>query len=119
MKTDLQARGFTLTPALRSAVEREVSDYAAQFSPSPRSLQVRLFDVNGRRGGLDKGCLAYAQMAGGRSVVVATDIDSDLYRSIPAAFAKLARATRSAIGRRRSLRRTALPGAPEPLLITA
>ena len=112
MKTDLQARGFSLTDALRSAVEREVYEYAAQFSQRPRRLQVRLFDVNGTHGGLDKGCLAYAQMGGGRTVLVATDIDSDMYRAIPAAFAKLARATRAALGRRRAQRRRPVLVAP-------
>lgn len=112
MRTDVQARGFSLTEALRSAVEREVYDYAAQFSNRPRSLQVRLFDVNGTRGGLDKGCLAYAKMGGGHTVVVATDIDSDMYRAIPAAFAKLARATRAALGRRRAKRRRPVLPAP-------
>jgi ribosome-associated translation inhibitor RaiA len=107
MKTDVQSRGFSLTPALRDAVEVQAEGYAAQFARRLRSLQVRLFDVNGTRGGLDKGCLAYARLGNGRTVVVASDVDSDLYRAIASAFAKLVRGTRTAVGRRRASRRTA------------
>lgn len=109
MKTDVQSRGFSLTPALRGAVEVEASEYASQFARRLRSLQVRLFDINGTRGGLDKGCLAYARLGNGRTVVVASDVDSDLYRAITSAFAKLMRGTRTAIGRHRSKRRV-MPG---------
>jgi hypothetical protein len=84
MRTDVQARGFVLTAALRCAVEHEAQEYAERFPEVPTGIQVRLFDVNGRRGGLDKGCL---------------------YRAIPAAFAKLDRGTRSILGRRHACRR--------------
>jgi putative sigma-54 modulation protein len=105
MRTDVQARGFSLTPALRSSVEHEAQDYAERFRDVPTTVQVRLFDVNGRRGGLDKGCLVSARIGRGRRVVVATDLDSDLYRAIPAAFAKLDRGTRSILRRRQAGRR--------------
>jgi ribosome-associated translation inhibitor RaiA len=104
MRTDVQARGFALTAALRCAVEHEAQEYAERFPEVPTGIQVRLFDVNGRRGGLDKGCLVAARVGCGR-IVVATDLDSDLYRAIPAAFAKLDRGTRSILGRRQACRR--------------
>lgn len=100
---DLQARGFALTEALASAIRREAKHYAQAFPGLPLQLQVRLFDINGQRGGLDKGCLVRAKA--GRSVVVASDLDSDLYRAIGAAFERLGRATRSRLSRRRALRR--------------
>ena len=102
MRTDVQARGFSLTDALRSAVEHEAQEYAERFAEVPTSVQVRLFDVNGGRGGLDKGCLVSARVGRGGRIVVATDLDSDLYRAIPAAFAKLDRGTRSILRRRRA-----------------
>jgi ribosome-associated translation inhibitor RaiA len=106
MKTDVQSRGFSLTPALRDAVEHQASAFASRFAVRPRSLQVRLFDVNGAtRGGPDKGCLASARLGNGRTVVVASDVDSDLYRAIASAFAKLVRGTRAVIGKRRAARR--------------
>jgi putative sigma-54 modulation protein len=104
MHLDVQARGFVLTRALRRAVEGAIDGYAAQFPEAVSSLQVRLFDVNGCRGGVDKGCLATARVGGTRSTVVASELDADLYRAIAAAFSKLARATRSSLSRQRSAR---------------
>jgi ribosome-associated translation inhibitor RaiA len=104
MQTDIQARGFTLTDALRRHVEQQVEHYAARF-PDLLGTHVRLFDVNGPRGGADKGCLAYGRFGRGGAVVVATHIDADLYAAIPAAFAKLTRATRNALARRHATRR--------------
>jgi ribosome-associated translation inhibitor RaiA len=102
MRADVQARGFSLTPALRAAVEHGVRDYEARFPRLSGRLLVRLFDVNGRRGGIDKGCLAQAQVGKGRAVVVASDLDADLYRAIAATFDKLERSTAAALARQRA-----------------
>jgi ribosome-associated translation inhibitor RaiA len=102
MHTDVQSRGFSLTPALRAAVDHEARDFAKRFPNLSATLKVRLFDVNGRRGGLDKGCLVHARVGEGRRNVVASDLDSDLYRAISAAFVKLERGTRTVLGRGRA-----------------
>lgn len=103
MNLDIQARGFTLTQALRAAIQRET----AQLSDIARCqrLQVRLFDVNGTRGGVDKGCLVTLQLEREKRVLVASDLDSDLYRAIPSAFDKLRHALGAAARRARALRR--------------
>lgn len=101
---DIQARGFSLTAALRSAAEREVRAFAAQFPQHSPEVRMRLFDVNGRRGGLDKGCLVSAHLGRGRTVV-ASDLDTDLYQAIVSAFTKLLRGTRSALNRELQRRR--------------
>jgi putative sigma-54 modulation protein len=108
MQTDIQARGFTLTEALRTAAQGAADVYAEQFPSLQISVQVRLFDINGLRGGVDKGCLVSAHIGHNRKVIVANQLDTDLYRAIPAAFAKLSRATRSALGRERTWKRTSL-----------
>lgn len=105
MKLDIQARNFTLTEALRHAVETEVRRYQADFGARPNSINVRLFDVNGVRGGIDKGCLVFARMGRNQATVVASGIDSDLYRAIAAAFGRLTRGTRHTLNRNRRLRR--------------
>lgn len=108
MHTDIQARGFTLTDALRAAAQGAADLYAKQFPNLHVSLQVRLFDINGLRGGVDKGCLVSAHIGHNRKVIVANQLDTDLYRAIPAAFAKLSRATRSAFNRERTWKRTSV-----------
>lgn len=113
MSTDICARGFSLTPALRATVEREAGALAGRFPDGVHDVSVRLFDVNGRKGGVDKGCLVHARVGRPAAVVVATDIDADLYQAIAAAFEKLARAARSAQRRQQTLRRSTHTGPTE------
>src|SRR5512139_3535192 len=98
MNIDTQARGFVLTQALRSAVSREAQT-AFMGLTGAIHLQVRLFDVNGPRGGADKGCLSTAHVRRSRRVLVASALDEDLYCAIPHAFAKLRRALSSTVSR--------------------
>jgi putative sigma-54 modulation protein len=105
MQTDICARGFSLTPALRRAVEAEAWELGRQAPRGVDAVSVRLFDANGPRGGADKGCLVSLRLRGGRASVVATAIDTDLYRAIAGAFLKLERATRATVQRARKLRR--------------
>jgi putative sigma-54 modulation protein len=106
MKMDIKARSFTLTEGLRQAVVAEAMQYEEDFNATLHSLSVRLFDVNGIRGGIDKGCLVFARVGQRQATVVATGIDSDLYRAISAAFARLTRSTRHSMSRTRRLRRS-------------
>lgn len=99
MRSDLQTRGFTLTPALRAAVNDGVRDYETCFPQLSARVSVRLFDVAGRRGGIDKGCLIQARVGRAGTVVVASELDSDLYRAIAATFDKLERGTATALAR--------------------
>jgi putative sigma-54 modulation protein len=105
MKIDLQARNFPLTEALRHAVENEARRFHAEFAERPQALSVRLFDVNGIRHGIDKGCLLSARVGDCKATVVASNIDSDLYRAITTAFVRLSRGTRHSLNRNRRLRR--------------
>jgi ribosome-associated translation inhibitor RaiA len=104
MKTDVKARGFVLTEALRAAVHRETVRLVQGLGRPILRVSVRLFDVNSaRRGGLDKGCLVQVQFADGMSVV-GTDVGADLYQSVSDVFAKVLRAGRARMERRRARR---------------
>jgi putative sigma-54 modulation protein len=104
MKVDVHARRFTLTESLRNAVHREISRLAQALGGGITRVSVRLFDVNGLRGGPDKGCLVSAHFTDGTSLV-GSDVDADLYRSVPAAFEKVLRSRRMNRARRITLRR--------------
>lgn len=107
MDIEVQARDFRLTEALRAAILEQASRYTGTFRRAVRKVAVRVYDLNGPRGGLDKGCLVVADLADGR-VVVGSDVDWNLYRAIPRAFAKLKRGTRAArrqaLAQRRAMR---------------
>lgn len=104
MKIDIHARRFRLTESLRTTVHREIHRLAQALGAGITRVSVRLFDVNGLRGGPDKGCLVHAQFTDGTSIV-GTDVDGDLYRSVPAAFDKVLRSRRMGRARRLALRR--------------
>ena len=104
MKTDVKARGFVLTEALRAAVHRETVRLVQGLGRPILRVSVRLFDVNSaRRGGLDKGCLVQVHFADGVSVV-GTDVGADLYQSVTDVFGKVLRAGRMRFERRRARR---------------
>lgn len=105
MHIDVQSQGFSLTHALHHAVKDEAQLYAARCPRDLAAIRVRLFDTNGPRGGHDKACLVQAQLHRHRTSVVASHVDADLYRAIAAAFVKLERGTRSALGPRKAHRR--------------
>lgn len=104
MDIDVQSRGFSLTRALQQAIEEEARRYASRSARALSGIRVRLFDVNGPRGGSDKTCLVQASLRR-RQSVVASHVDGDLYRAIAVAFAKLERGTRSALALHRARRR--------------
>ena len=114
MHIDVHSRGFSLSRALQTAVESEAREYAIRSPRAIAGVRIRLFDTNGPRGGNDKVCLVQARLGQGHKSVVASHVDSDLYRAIAAAFAKLKRGTRSVLGARRLRRRR-----PDSLLDTA
>lgn len=105
MEIDLQTRGFTLTSSLRAAVESNAQHFMTRFRRLTPHLHVRLFDVNGQRGGIDKGCLVEARMGRRSRVVIASDLDANLYRAVANAFEKLERSTESALARADAVRR--------------
>ena len=112
MNIDVQARGFSLTEAIQDAIHRETAQLAGV--DGAHRLQVRLFDVNGKRGGVDKGCLVTLHLSRDKKVVAATALDSDLYRAIPSAFSKLRRGLGAALRRARVLRRRGAAANPRP-----
>ena len=114
MQIDVQSRGFSLSQALQRAIEGEARQYAAGCASAPDTIRVRIYDNNGPRGGIDKGCLVQATLPRRGKSVIVSHVDADMYRAIAVAFSKLTRATRSLLERRRSRRRvipSALPHA--------
>jgi ribosome-associated translation inhibitor RaiA len=105
MEIDVQARDFTLTDGLSAAIVAAARNYGGTFRRAVRKVAVRVYDLNGPRGGPDKGCLVVADLVDGR-VIVSSEVDRDLYRAIPRAFAKLKRGTQSRRQRLQARRRS-------------
>lgn len=104
MKTDIQSRGFTLTDALKASVDAHAAHYRSHFPRLNPGITVRLFDINGTRGGPDKGCLVHVNLGRDGTELVASSVDSDLYLAISSAFAKATRSTSAVTRRHREYR---------------
>jgi ribosome-associated translation inhibitor RaiA len=95
MRIDIQANGFVLTRSIESHLQRRLEFALDRIRARVRRVYVRLSDINGRRGGIDKRCQLQVQLTDTSDVVVA-DVQRDLYVAMTRAVDRAA----TAIGRR-------------------
>ena len=104
MLIDTRAIGFSLTDAIARHAEDRVGSALRPFARRVLKITVRLDDVNGSRGGVDKRCGVVAALRR-HGVQVAEAVDADLYRAIDAAAARIrrsvSRAAKSRLARER------------------
>jgi ribosomal subunit interface protein len=98
MQIEIQARGFTLTQALRGYIERRLSFALSARYADINRLRVRLSDINGPRGGNDKRCQVQVMLTGQTPVVI-EDTQSDLYVAIDRASDRARRTLTRRLGR--------------------
>lgn len=115
MQILIHSEGFSLTDGLHQHIVKRLA-YALNHGRDRVSrIVVRLSDVNGPRGGVDKRCGIEVRLKGGRAIAI-DDTQADLYVAIDRAAGR----TRRTLGRRiaRSQRLTGADGArrqaPEP-----
>ena len=100
MQIDIQSQGFALTHALREYTERRLQFALTRVGDRIRRVTVRLFDVNGPRGGPDK-CCRVRVMLNGLAAVVIEDVEADLYRAIDRAADRIGRTVTRRMAHRR------------------
>lgn len=100
MQVDIQARPFKLTGGLQNAIGKCLRPLKRRFGHSLHKIQVRLDDVNGDKGGIDKRCLIVVE-AHPRQTVVAHALSDDMYQSIALAGHRAERALSKRSPRRR------------------
>jgi putative sigma-54 modulation protein len=91
MQIAIQCRGFPLTEALDSHVQKRLGFTFGRSAGHVRRVNVRLSDLNGPRGGIDKRCLVEVKLDRHPPVVV-EDIQSDLYMAVDRAASRAGRA---------------------------
>lgn len=111
MTVDIRTMNFDVTDAIRDHVDRRVGAALTWFAGRVGVVTVRLDDVNGTRGGIDKRCRVAASLPGAAAVVV-EHTDKDLYEAINQATGRLRRAVGRQVGRDRSARRISASGLP-------
>jgi ribosome-associated translation inhibitor RaiA len=103
MRIHVHCRGFAPTEALRLHGERRLLYALSRFGRQVRAVRVRLDDLNGTRGGIDKRCQIVAQLVPWRDVRV-EQLDGDLYAAIDRAADRAHQAVAREIERLRETR---------------
>jgi len=100
MQINIQARNFPLTDALHSHINRCLGFALSARGENIQRVLVRLSDINGPRGGVDKCC--HIQVVLTRlSDVVIEDTEANLYDAIYRAANRAGRAVRRRLMRQR------------------
>lgn len=92
--------GVELHEEAREYIRRKLGMKLGKFAPSVERVSVRVFDVNGPRGGIDQRCLVKVVLSGLPSVVVErrhVTLDAAIDMAVRAAE----HAVRRSVGRRR------------------
>ena len=98
MQIEIRARGIETTNELRQHIERRIHCAFERFGTEIDSVLVRLDDINGPRGGVDKRC--HLVITGSRIGALTVDeLDADVLMAIEAALGRAARSTRRALQR--------------------
>lgn len=100
MDVEIQARHFALTEGLRSHVQRRLLFALARFQGRIHRVTVRLSDINGPRGGMDKCCHLQIQVDGLPDVVVSST-EKDLYSAITGSVERAGQSLSRYLKRRR------------------
>ncbi len=81
MQLDIQSRGFSLTTSIFNYTTQRMQ-FALQRNDSYiMRARIRLEDINGPRGGVDKKCQIELRLAGQNNIVI-EDTEADLYFAI-------------------------------------
>lgn len=95
MQLEIRGRGVEITKRLRGHIERRLGFALRRFARRIKSVLVRVGDLNGPRGDIDRGCHVAIVLAPSTTVVM-EDRNSDLYVAID----RVADKTGRYIGRR-------------------
>ena len=97
--------GMDLSPALRDHTQMHLGMKLAKFARDIERVTVRVEDVNGPKGGVDKVCKVKAVLNSLPTVIV-EQRDPDVYAAVDGALDRLERAVRKALERRKQKPRT-------------
>ena len=106
MRIGILSRGMALTQAIRDYAHRRLKTALNRYEPMLASVQVRVADVNGPRGGVDKHCVVEVRGPTLAPIIV-RERDADLYVALDRAADRVDRATARRLGRARDLARGA------------
>jgi putative sigma-54 modulation protein len=102
MRIDIHTGSFPLTESLRKHIEHRVRSSLSWAQQGLRNVSLRLDDLNGPKGGVDKSCRIEIPISGGTPVVI-HEVQSDLYVAIDRAMNRAGHAVSRKLARKREL----------------
>lgn len=104
MKIEVRSRGIEASGALHEHVVRRIHFQLDRFAREVSAIAVRIDDVNGTKGGVDKRCHVAVRGPALTSVMI-EDLSTDAYAAVDVAVARAARAVSRELARSRAVRR--------------
>ena len=101
MDADIRILSTDLTQALQSYIERRLHFSLSRFGGRVGRVRVRITDVNGPRGGVDKSCHISAALLPSNVTLLQQAADANLYSAIGRATEGIGRSFARALGRNR------------------
>lgn len=108
MKPTIIAKGLEASEALREYVMQRLGPALKSAQDSIDYITVRLSDINGTKGGVDKRCLINVKLPG-RPHIVITEIASDINRAIDRAAQRASIAVGRMVSRAKSVSHETMP----------
>jgi putative sigma-54 modulation protein len=103
MRVEIHTSSFSLTESLRTYIERRLHFAFGWADHHLQRVTLRLTDINGPKGGLDKSCRLHIGIAGSNPVVI-EEIQADAYVAIDRAIERAGRTITRRLQRSRHLR---------------
>ena len=91
MKIEIRGLGFTVTDDIREQVERRFRFALSRRADTVTGILIRLFDENGPKGGLDKGCKTELSLKG-RAPLIVEAKEADMLAAVARAADRASRA---------------------------
>ena len=104
MTIDIRFRGLTSSESLRAYIARRIQLQLRRIGGALRAVVVRLSDVNGPRGGVDKRCQVMLVRPGQPPVTI-EEVSVDAYAAADVAVERAAQAAGRGVARARATRR--------------
>ena len=105
MRSTISGSGVQVDEKLRQYIERRLHFTLGRFGPDIDQVVVRVADINGSRGGVDKECRVVVRLRGrGNHRIAVDDHDDNVYAAVARAIARSGRSVARTVERRRDRR---------------
>ncbi|MFH2124483.1 MAG: HPF/RaiA family ribosome-associated protein [Pseudomonadota bacterium] len=102
MKIDVTMQQIFLNNAMYSQVVRRVRFALSRFGTYLQIVKVRITDINGPKGGMDKRCVVYAKLASSGDVVVQGE-GENIFSALSDSLSRAGRSINRSLERRRDI----------------